>query len=204
MKRIRKHIVNEGRMGGFTNPFDDVDDSGVKVSDSIEVDGDLSDPIYRQYQKSKLPIKGVKLWNTNTPNKVIFKNDRMYAGQYFEAGDTVEIAPIKVMTDKDMYSENIRDFAFTIDKGKGLYALPLGYAVCYRNSKESGIPGNIDYEFDFDSRSIKLYALTRIKKGAELIINASDEDFGNEIKPGQFQYDQGPEPIYSVSNIKIV
>ena len=201
MKRERLY---EGRMGGFTNPFDDVGEPGVNVSDKIEVDGDLSDPIYRKYQKSKLPIKGVKLWDTNTPNKVIFKNDRMYAGQYFEQGDTVEIAPIKLMTDKDMYSESIRDVAFTVDKGKGLYALPLGYAVCYRNSKESGIPGNIEYEFDFDSRSIKFYALTRIKKGAELIIDASEEDFGNEIKPGQFQYQQGPEPIYKVSNIKIV
>jgi hypothetical protein len=200
---MRKERLYEGRMGGFTNPFDDLDDD-VKISDNIEVDGDPSDPIYKQYQKTKLPIKGVKLWNTNTPNKVIFKNDRMYAGQYFEAGDTVEIAPIKVMTDEDMYSKSIRDFAFVIDKGKGLYALPLGYAVCYRNSKESGIPGNIDYEFDFDSRSIKLYAITRINMGAEWIVHASEEDCDNEIKPGQFQYDQGPEPIYRVSNIKIV
>ena len=204
MKMIHKHKLYEGRTGGFTNPFDDIDEPGVQISDKIEVDGDLSDPIYRQYQKTKIPIKGVKLWNTNTPNKVIFKDDRMYAGQYFEQGDTVEIAPIKLMTDKDMYSDSIRDVAFTVDKGKGLYALPLGYAVCYRNSKDSGIPGNIGYEFDFDSRSIKFYALSRIKKGAELIIDAAEEDFGNEIKPGQFQYQQGPEPIYSVSNIKIV
>lgn len=202
---MAKYKLYEDRMGGFTNPFDDIDDLvGVNVSPDIEVDGDASDPIYQQYQKKKLPIKGVKLWDTNTPNKVMMKNDRMYAGQYFEPGDTVEISPVKFMDDKDMYSENIRDLAFTVDKGKGIYALPLGYAVCYRNSKESGIEGNIDYEFDIESHSIKLYAIKRIKKGAELIIDATDEDFGNEIRPGQFEYNQGPEPIYSTSNIKIV
>ena len=203
MKRIHRNILHESRMGGFTNPFDDdVDD--VKSITDVDVDGDLSDPIYKKYQSSKLPIKGVKLWNKNTPNKIIYKNNRMYAGQYFEPGDTVEMAPIKIMHDKDMYSESIREFSFTIDKGKGIYALPLGYSVCYRNSKDSGIPGNIDYDFDIECMSIKFYAIKRIKKGAELIIDATDEDFGNEIKPGQFQYDQGVEPIYTTSNIKIV
>ena len=202
---MAKYRLYEDRMGGFTNPFDDdITPSSVSVSSDIDIEGDMSDPIYQKYQKNKLPIKDVKLWNTNTPNKVILKNDRMYAGQYFDIGDTVEVSPIKLMTDKDMYSDNIRDLAFTVDKGKGIYALPLGYAVCYRNSKDSGLGGNIDYEFDEESRSIKLYAIKKIKKGSELIINAEDEDFGNEIRPGQFEYRQGPEPIYSTSNIKIV
>ncbi len=197
-------VLYETRMGGFTNPFDDIEDKGIDTISDIDVDGNMSDPIYQKYQKNKLPIKDVKLWNTNTPNKVILKGDRMYAGQYFDIGDIVEISPIKLMTDKDMYSDNIRDLAFTVDKGRGIYALPLGYAVCYRNSKDSGIEGNIDYEFDEDSRSIKFYAIKKIKRGSELIINAEDEDFGNEIHPGQFEYRQGPEPIYSTSNIKIV
>lgn len=200
-----KFRLYEDRMGGFTNPFDnDFTLSNVSVSPDIDVDGDMSDPIYQKYQKQKLPIKGVKLWNTNTPNKVIMKNDRMYAGQYFEPGDTVEVSPVKFMTDKDMYSDSIRELAFTVDKGKGLYALPLGYAVCYRNSVDAGIEGNIDYEFDIESRSIKFVAVKRIKKGAELIIIANENDFANEIRPGQFEYNQGPEPIYSTSNIKIV
>ncbi len=204
--KIHKEKLFEDRMGGFNNPFDDISSPGVSISANadIDVDGDMSDPIYQRYQKNKLPIKGVKLWNTNTPNKVIMKNDRMYAGQYFEAGDTVEVSPVKLMTDKDMYSENIRELAFTVDKGKGIYALPLGYAVCYRNSVDSGLEGNIAYEFDVDARSIKFYAVKRIKKGAELIIVATDDDFENEIRPGQFEYNQGAEPIYSTSNIKIV
>ena len=47
-------------------------------------------------------------------------------------------------------------------------------------------------------------AIAPIKKGSEVIIDAADEDFANVIKPGQFKYEQGVEPIYRTKNIKIV
>lgn len=187
---------------GFFNPFDDMDpEDNNELSSSEKLE-------YEDYEVSNekpAEITKIKLWNPNTLNKVVYKNNRMYAGKYFCKDDIVEEAPIKIMTSKDLYSENIRNNVFPIDEGNGIYALPLGYSICYRNSKEApqGI-GNIYYEFDEDNSLIRFYALKNIKKGQELIIQADENDFGNEIKPNQFKYEQGPDPIYNTKNIKFV
>lgn len=199
MKFIRKKI-NEG----FENPFED---SVVDTLSSVDNQDDIiTDSIFSDHKKKSTSIVGVKLWNTNTQNKIIYKNGRVLAGQYFCEGDIVEVAPVKILTDKDMYSENIRESSFTIDKGKGIYALPLGLALCYRNSME--IPyldeGNIIYDFNLDTNEITFTAIKNIRKGEELVIDATEEDFANEIQPGQFQYREGPDPIYSTRNIKII
>lgn len=196
MKFIRKKI-NEG----FENPFEDtVTDTLSSNDDSI-----IKDPLFSP-TTAKVSIGNVSLWNKNISNKVVYANNRMYAGKYFCEGDIVEVSPVKILSDKDMYSENIRDSSFVVDKGKGIYALPLGYALCYRNSVE--IPhsngGNLEYSFDMDNNTITFTATRDIRKGEELVITATDDDFANEIQPGQFQYQQGPDPIYSTKNIKIV
>ena len=82
--------------------------------------------------------------------------------------------------------------------------MPLGYAICYRNSKATNLPGNVEYEFDESSNMLIFKAIAPIKKGNEVIIDATDEDFANVIKPGQFKYEQGVEPVYRTKNIKIV
>ena len=196
MKFIRKKI-NEG----FENPFEDtVTDTLSSKDDSV-----VNDPLFSPAE-NKVSINNVSLWNKNTTNKTVYRNNKMYAGQYFCAGDIVEVSPEKILTDKDMYSENIRESSFTIDKGKGIYALPLGYALCYRNSME--VPhldaGNISYDFDTDNNTITFTAIRDIRKNEELVIDATEDDFANEIQPGQFQYKEGPDPIYSTKNIKIV
>lgn len=198
MKFIRKKI-NEG----FENPFEDTVVDTLSSTDNQDI---ITDPLSMGPRKTKVAISGVKLWNTNTANKTIYKNNRMYAGQYFCAGDVVEVSPVKILTDKDMYSENIRESSFTVDKGKGIYALPLGYALCYRNSME--IPhlseGNLSYDFNLDTNEITFTAIKDIRKGEELVIDATEDDFANEIQPGQFQYKQGPDPIYSTKNIILI
>ena len=196
MKFIRKKI-NEG----FENPFEDtVTDTLSSKDDSI-----IKDPLFSP-TTAKVSIGNVSLWNKNVSNKVVYANNRMYAGKYFCEGDIVEVSPVKILSDKDMYSENIRESSFIVDKGKGIYALPLGYALCYRNSVE--IPhsngGNLEYSFDMDNNTITFTATRDIRKGEELVISATDDDFANEIQPGQFQYQEGPDPIYSTKNIKIV
>ena len=196
MKFIRKKI-NEG----FENPFEDtVTDTLSSNDDSI-----IKDPLFSP-TTAKVSIGNVSLWNKNVSNKVVYANNRMYAGKYFCEGDIVEVSPVKILSDKDMYSENIRESSFIVDKGKGIYALPLGYALCYRNSVE--IPhsngGNLEYSFDMDNNTITFTATRDIRKGEELVISATDDDFANEIQPGQFQYQEGPDPIYSTKNIKIV
>ena len=140
--KIRKY--NKLNEASFTNPFDE--EGGYSPS---------SERDYISAELNKTPkvnsISKVGLWNTNVKNKIAYKNDRIYANNYFCAGDIVEECPVKLMSEKDLYSETIRDCVFPIDTNKGIYALPLGYAICYRNSMESGLPGNIEYNFDIES-----------------------------------------------------
>ena len=193
--KIRKS--NKLNEAGFANPFDE---EGTLVPSSerdfIESDFNIAPKVQS--------ISKVSLWNPNTKNKIAYKNDRIYANQYFCSGDIVEECPVKLLGEKDLYSETIRDCVFPIDTAKGIYALPLGYAICYRNSKETNLPGNVEYEYDEVSNMLIFKAIASIKKGSEVIIDAADEDFANVIKPGQFKYEQGVEPVYRTKNIKIV
>lgn len=191
--KIRKY--NQLNEAGFSNPFANDDD--LRTTDILSIEPDST-------KKKVNSIYSVNLWNPNTKTKIIYRNDRVFANQYFCAGDTVEECPVKLMEEKDLYSETIRACVFPIDLKKGIYALPLGYGVCYRNSVDSGIKGNIDYDFFEDSNTLVFTALSNIKKGTELIIKADEKDFANVIKPGQFKYDQDVDTIYRVKDYKFV
>lgn len=201
MKFVRKKL-NEG----FENPFNnvDIDATDIKVVGKPLVIDDFGSKITSD---DKVKISNVKLWNRNTKNKVIYDpaGKRMIAGQYFSPDDIVEECPYIELGEKDMYSENIRAASFTVDYETRRYALPLGFALCYRNSVEvpSSAGGNIEYIVDEDRNMIVFKALKNIKKGNELVISAEDSDFVNEIKPGQFEYKAGPEAVYSIKDYRI-
>lgn len=203
MRFIRKKI-NEG----FVNPFDDTDTNDIVDTKAVRRPL-IIDDIYdtKPILGKDVTISKVKLWNNNTKNKVIYdpKEKRMIAGQYFSSNDIIEECPYIELGDQDMYSENIRAASFTIDQKTRRYALPLGFALCYRNSVEvpSSNGGNIDYIVDENRQTIILKALKNIKKGNELIISAEDSDFVNEIKPGQFEYKPGPDAVYSIKNYRL-
>jgi hypothetical protein len=190
--KFRNHIIKEG----FENPFDEVGDRTIdtRYEEMVEIDPDKD-----------MKISKVRLWNNNTDNKIVYRNGRMYAGQFFGRGDVIERCPVRLMYEKDMYSENIRDFAFTIDKLKGIYAIPFGYASFYRNSKTSVSPANADYEYinDGNGSYIKIYAINNIKKNNEIVLKADGLEYANEIKPGQFDYSQNEVPFKSVKNIRV-
>ena len=50
---------------------------------------------------------------------------------------------------------------------------------------------------------ILIVATKRIRKGHEIVLESTDEDFENEIKPGQFDYNNRFDPYTSVKSIKI-
>ena len=189
---FRKNCVKEG----FYNPFDDVDDHSIDTRYEEVVDID---------PRNDMKISNIRLWNNNTDNKIMYKGGRMIAGQFFGKGDHIETCPIRLIYEKDLYSENIRDFAFTIDKGKGIYAIPFGYASFYRNSKSCNVEPNADYEYvdDPNGSYINIFAINNIKKGNEIVLVADDSDFANEIKPGQFEYNRDEVPFRSVKNVRI-
>jgi hypothetical protein len=189
---FRKNAVKEG----FYNPFDEVDDNDIdtRYEEIVDIDPDKD-----------MKISKVRLWNNNTDNKIIYKGGRMIAGQFFGKGDHIETCPVRLIYEKDLYSENIREFAFTIDKSKGIYAIPFGYASFYRDSKTCNIEPNADYEYvdDPSGSYINIYAINNIKKGHEIVLISDESDFANEVKPGQFEYDMGEVPFRSVKNVRI-
>ena len=189
---FRKNAVKEG----FYNPFDDVDDHSIdtRYEEIVDIDPD-----------NDMKISKVRLWNNNTDNKIIYKGGRMIAGQFFGKGDYIETCPVRLIYEKDLYSENIREFAFTIDKSKGIYAIPFGYASFYRDSKTCNLEPNADYEYvdDPSGSYIKIYAINNIKKGNEIVLLSDESDFANEVKPGQFEYDRDEVPFLSVKNVRI-
>ena len=179
---------------GFYNPFDDEDDEHIKIGPVVDADTD------------KIKISKVKLWNRDVTDKIIFDKGRIRAGQFFGKGDTIEVAPVRLIKNDDLYSRNIRDIAFTIDSDKNIYAIPFGYASYYRNSKDTGIEPNADYELiPSDTPTIRIYATSNIRKGNEIILISDDIDFENEIRPDQFNYEPNKtEPYLSIKNFKIV
>ena len=184
---------------GFENPFDDIDDT------STDIAVDIDDPINKYIGKNKgVSISKIGLWNSNVSNKILCRNNRVYANKYFCKGDVVEECPIKLMSKKDLYSDNIRDCVFPLDDSGNLYGLPLGYAVCYRNSKDAPVPANVTYYYDESSNMLVFTATSNIKKGCELVIDADDDDFANELHPSQFNYEPGYEPIYKTKDYRII
>ena len=192
---IEKKLFNNKLYEGFYNPFDD-DIEPIQTIKRYK-----ASPVDRGVKISR-----VKLWDNNTTEKIYFENGKMFAGKFFGKGDTIEICPVRLIHDEDLYSKNIRDISFTIDSEKRIYAIPFGYASYYRNSKETTLSPNADYELiPNEHPTIRIYATSNIKKGQEIVLVAEDEDFQNEIKPGQFEYHNGgEEPYHVVKNYKII
>ena len=200
---MRNLSLYESLSYGFYNPYDS-DDSQDDAhaldteGDDEEDDKDVTKPI------SAKDIKSIVNWNQDVPSKIIYKTGKMLAGRYFGIGDVIEKCPIKFMSEADLYSKTIRDNVFPIDMKKGIYAFPLGNALCYRNSDEAARPGNIVYEYDDTTECLVFTAVKRIRKGEELILQVTSDDYANALKPGQFKYDNEPDVVYTTKNIQII
>ena len=198
--QVRQKKLNEG----FFNPFT-VGDVLAPVNPAL-----VNTPLYSKKDDDgdDVKISKVRLWNSNTDNKIMFKNGVMIAGQYFGRGDTIESCPIRILYEKDLYSENVRSFVFPIDQKRGLYAVPFGYATFYRNSLECKKEPNAEYEVvltdDIKDSYIKIKATKRIRKGDEIILSSDESDFVNEIKPGQFEYEEDGKKYVSTKNFKFL
>lgn len=196
MESVDKKIFETG----FFNPFDDGEYPTEDIySSGRYTEDDDNDPNIR--------IKRVRMWNNDAKNKVMLVNGKMIAGRRFEQGDIIERCPCRIISGRDLYSKDIRDMAFPIDSSKRIFAIPFGYGLYYRNSKEFGVEPNACYRYDDTDPNhpyIVIVALQRIRKDHEVVLESTDEDFENEIKPGQFSYRQGPEMFYSPGSIKVV
>ena len=193
-------LFNDNKLQeGFYNPFDDDSFYTKQISQMVL-------PTTHVKETPEIKISKVKLWNDNVTDKIYFDKGKMRAGRYYRKGDIIEVCPVRLIHNADLHSENVRDMAFVIDTDNHIHAIPFGYALYYRNSKDSGLDGNVDYVLDnTETPTIKIFATNNIKKGNEIILISTDDDFENEIKPTQFNYAPNkPEPYLSIKNFKLI
>ena len=150
-------MINEG----FYNPFDD---------DLLDNDIVIEQPKNNTPEDTKL-IKKIKLYNNKSKvGGIQFKDNKVYASKIFYMDDIIETAPVRILDDADLYASNVRKLTFPIDLSKRIFGIPFGIGSIARSEIETGIPGNIDYEYDPDkSNEIVIYAIKKINKGDELI-----------------------------------
>lgn len=163
----------------FYNPYDDEDDNE-----------DLNNrkQIVIQPTENNKFIKGIKLWNNNRKDKIVFFHNRIIATSIFVPDDIIEEAPVYLLDTRDLYAPRIREIAFEIDPEHRLYGIPMGLADYYRNSSETGTKGNADYTYDPKEGIIRIYALEKIRKGEEIVLRDNSPEYENQVKPNQFKY----------------
>lgn len=188
--KYRIKTLNEG----FENPFDD--------DDTIDIDTRYEDQCDVEPEGS-VKIKKIGLWNDNTNSKVNYMDGKIVSGQFFAPNDTIEICPVRIIHPSDMYSKAVREFTFDIDPERNLYGIPFGYASYYRSNLDCNLEPNADYEYiDGANKSIRIYATRPIKKGNEIVLQASRDMYDNEFNDSDFRYDK--EPFYSIKNVTVV
>lgn len=199
--RYAKKTLNLIREG-FNNPFDTDNDI---TTDAYKMMNDMY-PNYSGSPSKKINISSVRLWNPDVNDKIYYKDGKMNAGKYFGVNDIIERCPVRLLTNKELYSKTIRDFAFPIDIDGRVYAIPFGYASYYRDRKTSTSEPNATYEYDGNNPNdpmIKIISIRPIKKGSEIVLDIPDEDYyDNEITADAFKYPGNCSVMYSVKNFK--
>lgn len=150
----------------------------------------------------RVAIKKVLPWCSNSTNKIVFRDGRIFAGKRYSANDIIEEAPIRVIQVEDTYSRPIRDLTFEIDGERGLYAIPFGYASYYRIDESSP---KASYDFVYEPKSGKGYVVIRalkpIMKDDEITI-IKDRNRFEEQKYDRFRADNGRMREVPVSNFR--
>ncbi len=174
---------------GFINPFSSTDNTSKSETSILFQKNSMDNKDSNNYN-----IVSLKLWNPDSLDKTYYKNGSIYAGKHFSKGDIVEICPTRYVSGQDLYSRSIRNISFVIEKEQNIYAIPFGKAIFYKNSVETGFPGNVDYEFREvlnDSRIdgyIIIKATRNIRKNTELILKSDEHDFINVPVDDDFEY----------------
>ena len=174
-------ILNEG----FYNPFDD-DLLADAHSNSIE---NYKNSI-KEKEVERL-IRKIKIYNAkNQATGIKYEGNKVVATKAFYRGDIIENAPVRILSDEDLYSPNVRELVFMIDETKRLFGIPFGLASVARDESQTSLSANIDYEFDPEKGNvISIYAIKKIRPGDELIFK--NDDFIKEdsiYKPDQTSY----------------
>ena len=176
--RYNLSSLTEGRAHNkFWNPFD-TDELNSKASSEA------------QPKEERHITKIEALDFKQNKNQVCYKNGKMYAAKSFWPGEVIEEDPVKILSNHDMYSRNVREMAFELVANRE-YGIPIGYSTLYRRSDETSREPNAKYEYDKKNEQIIIKASAKIPEGNEIILKADKMDFSNKYKDDTFKMDNG-------------
>lgn len=183
---MHSEALNEWMQRGF-DTFDDSPSDNMPVNPAMP---------------GRVAIKKVLPWCSNSANKIIFKDGRIFAGKRYSGNDIIEEAPIRIIHVEDTYSRPIRDLTFEVDGENGIYAIPFGYASYYRINEASP---NASYDFVYEPTSGKGYVVIRalkpIMKDDEITI-IKDRNKFSEQKYDRFTAANGSVREVPVKNFR--
>lgn len=107
----------------------------------------------------------------------------VFTSENIEAGTTVEVAPVIVMSSgerKLLDQTLLHDYIFEWGEAKDQCCMALGYVPVYNHSYLS----NCEYEMDFENLQMSIKTVCSIKAGEELFINYNGS--WNDTKPVWF------------------
>jgi len=181
---------------GFYNPFDNGDDiPELEVTKEYQRLADREDNI---------GFRNIHIWDPRKKQKIRFAGDKVIACTMFSPGDLIEEAPVKIIDKSDMYSKFVRENSVCIDSAKNSYAVPFGYVTFYRTDQDVDMEPNAEINIVYDGdkiSNIEIKAIKNIKPKEEIIISKGRE-FDNTLIPGDYDYKNDPEPVYSFKNFR--
>jgi hypothetical protein len=101
--------------------------------------------------------------------KILSDGRSIYTGVAMFPGDIIEICPTKQIDKSALYSKDMRDIVFEVERNEK-YVIPFGYCQYYDIADEKH-PANCDYIWDPNTNTIVIKALLRLPKDTKLYLN---------------------------------
>lgn len=111
------------------------------------------------------------------------KGRGVFSRESINAGTTIEVAPVIVMTaaDREKIDQTLlHDYIFEWGEDKTQCCMALGYVPVYNHSYNA----NCEYEMDYEACTIAIITVRDIREGEELFINYNGD--WNDSRPVWF------------------
>ena len=121
--------------------------------------------------RDKEDVRSIKLVPTDAKQcRVRCDGETVYADARFYPGDIVEICPCREISKQSLYTRDVRDMVFEIQKDER-YVIPMGYCQYYAILDSFHREPNCDWKWDAQKKAIVIRAVKKIQKGEELVLN---------------------------------
>lgn len=118
----------------------------------------------------KTAIKHIDMVPRNANQCMILSDGQsVYTANRIYTGDIIEICPTKMIDKTALYSKDMRDIVFEVERNEK-YVIPFGYCQYYDIADETHEP-NCDYMWDPNQRVIVIKAIKNLPKHTKLYLN---------------------------------